>query len=236
MKLAASTSLISLVLLTGLVLGPGGTRASEGAAPFEVDEATIETPQEALQALKDGNERFVKGTPLSQDYRRQMAKTKDGQQPYATIISCLDSRVPPEIIFDQGIGDVFVGRVAGNVEDVHMLGSVEFAKEVVGTKLLVILGHTSCGAVKGACANVELGNLTHLLSEIRPAVAAVQAENPGEDVCQEELVDQVAEENVRRTVREIREKSQIVSELEKQGKLMVVGAMYDISTGEVRFF
>ncbi|ANM32183.1 hypothetical protein ABI59_10070 [Acidobacteria bacterium Mor1] len=205
------------------------------ALGYEVDESKIKTPQAALEALKAGNERFVSGKPLNQDYARQIEKTKGGQQPYATILSCLDSRVPPEILFDQGIGDLFVGRVAGNIEDIHMLGSFEFAKEVVGTRLLVVLGHTSCGAVKGACQNVKLDNLTHLLSEIRPAVAAAEAANPGKDVCEGALVDQVAAENVLRTVHDIREKSQIIVELERKGKLKVVGAMYDISTGRVTF-
>jgi carbonic anhydrase len=209
--------------------------ASLAAFGFEVDEAKIKTPQQALEALKKGNERFVSGKPLNQDFLKQIEKTKGGQQPYATILSCLDSRVPPEILFDQGIGDLFVGRVAGNIEDIHMLGSFEFAKEVVGTKLLVVLGHTSCGAVIGACQNVKLDNLTHLLSEIRPAVAAVEAAHPGKDVCAKPTVDLVAEENVRRTVQDLREKSAVLADLEAEGKLMVVGAMYDISTGKVRF-
>jgi carbonic anhydrase len=225
----------SIVLAAGLVLNAGAAHAADDASPLEVDEAKITTPQEALQALKEDNERFVNGTPLNQDFRRQIAKTRDGQTPYATVLSCLDSRVPPEIIFDQGIGDIFVGRVAGNIEDIHMLGSFEFAKEVVGTKLLVVLGHTSCGAVKGACKNLKLDNLTHFLSEIRPSVAAVKAKHPGEDVCEGELADQVAEANVRSTVRDIREKNQVISDLEKEGKLMVAGTMYDIATGEVHF-
>jgi carbonic anhydrase len=219
----------SVALLTALLL------VAPAAHGFEVDESKIKTPKQALEALKAGNERFVSGKPLNQDYRKQIEKTSGGQQPYATILSCLDSRVPPEILFDQGIGDLFVGRVAGNIEDIHMLGSFEFAKQVVGTKLLVVLGHTSCGAVIGACQNVKLDNLTHLLSEIRPAVATVEAAHPGKDVCAKPLVDEVAAENVRRTIRDIREKSQVIVDLEKQGKLMVVGAMYDIGTGKVTF-
>jgi carbonic anhydrase len=235
MKFTAWPFLSGIVLAAGFALNLGGAQAADDVSPCEVDEAKITTPQETLQALKQGNERFVNGTPLNQDFRRQIAKTKDGQTPYATVLSCLDSRVPPEIIFDPGIGDIFVGRVAGNIEEIHMLGSFEFAKEVVCTKLLVVLGHMSCGAVKGACKNVKMHNLMHLLSEIRPAVAAVEAENPGKDACQGELVDQVAETNVRSTMHDIREKSRVISDLEKEGKLMVVGAMYDISTGQVRF-
>ncbi len=202
---------------------------------YEVDESKIATPAEALAALIAGNERFVSGKPLSQDFARQIKDTSLDQSPYATILSCLDSRVPPEIIFDQGIGDLFVGRVAGNIEDIHMLGSFEFAKYVVGTKLLVVMGHTSCGAVGGACANVKLGSLTHLLAEIRPAVELVQERHPEENICLVPHLDEIAEENVLRTVRDIREKSQVINDLESEGKLKVVGAMYDISTGEVRF-
>lgn len=209
--------------------------ASVPAHAFEVDESEIKTPNDALEALIEGNKRFVDGKPLRQDFERQIAKTADGQAPYATVLSCLDSRVPPEIVFDQGIGDLFVGRVAGNIEDIHMLGSFEFAKAVKGTKLLVVMGHTSCGAVGGACENVKLGNLTHLLAEIRPAVELVESRHPGENVCAAPHVDEIAEENVKKTVRDIREKSKTIADLEDEGKLRVVGAMYDIATGEVRF-
>ncbi len=205
------------------------------ANAFEVDESEIETPDDALKALVAGNDRFVSGKPMHQDFRRQIEKTADRQAPYATVLSCLDSRVPPEIIFDQGIGDLFVGRVAGNVEDIHMLGSFEFAKVVKGTKVLVVMGHTSCGAVGGACENVKLGSLTHLLAEIRPAVELIEARHPDEDVCAVPHLDEIAEENVKRTVRDIREKSQAIAELEEEGALKVIGAMYDISTGRVRF-
>ncbi len=209
--------------------------SSVEALGFEVDESKIATPDDALAALIAGNERFVSGNPLNQDFARQIEKTSLDQAPYATVLSCLDSRIPPEIIFDQGIGDLFVGRVAGNIEDIHMLGSFEFAKYVEGTKLLVVMGHTSCGAVGGACENAKLGSLTHLLAEIRPAVELVQSRHPERDVCQKPHVDEIAEENVRRTIRDIREKSQVIADLEAEGKLEVVGAMYDISTGEVRF-
>jgi carbonic anhydrase len=201
----------------------------------EVDEADIKTPQDALQALKDGNKRFVSNKPLNQDFLKQIEKTSSGQAPYAAILSCLDSRVPPEIVFDQGIGDVFVGRVAGNIEDINMIGSFEFAKVVKGTKLLVVMGHTSCGAVGGACQDVKLDNLTHLLSDIRPAVELVQTRHPNENICVDPHVDEIAEENVIRTVKDIRAKSQAISELEAEGKLLIVGAMYDVGTGEVTF-
>jgi len=216
------------VLLAGFMVA--GTALADAT---EVDESAITTPSEALAALKAGNERFLSGEMLNQDWQAQIEKTSTGQAPYATVLSCLDSRVPPEILFDQGIGDIFVGRVAGNVESINMLGSFEFAKGVKGTKLLVVLGHTSCGAVGGACQNVKLGALTQLLAEIKPAVDIVQARHPDENVCEAPHVDEISRENVMRTVNDIREKSPIISELEAEGKLKVVGAMYDITTGEV---
>jgi carbonic anhydrase len=231
---------IAILAVLGLASMTTGGSGSLGAADalaseYQVDETKITTPEEALQALKDGNKRFVNNEPLNQDFQRQIAETANGQKPYAGILSCLDSRVPPEIVFDQGFGDVFVGRVAGNIEDINMLGSFEFATELVGTKLLVVLGHTSCGAVKGACQNAKLGNLTHLLDEIRPAVETIKAKHPDKDVCSPEMIDLVVEQNVIDTIEDIRSKSQVITELEAAGKVMVVGAMYDISTGKVRF-
>ncbi len=198
-----------------------------------VDESAITTPEAALQALKDGNERFLSGNTLDQDFAAQIAATAGGQAPFAGVLSCLDSRVPPEIVFDQGIGDIFVGRVAGNVEDKKMMGSFEFAGALVNIKLLVVMGHTSCGAVKGACAGAELGNLTYLLNTIQPAVEIVSAEYPDGEVCEAPLIDKVAEENVLQTIADIREDSPVLAELEQEGKLMIVGAMYDVSTGKV---
>lgn len=203
------------------------------ASAEEVDESKVATPDQALAALQAGNERFLNGKTLNQDFMEQIEKTSSGQSPYATILSCLDSRIPPEIIFDQGIGDVFVGRVAGNIEDIDMLGSFEFATAAVGTKLIVVMGHTSCGAVKGACGGVKLGSLTHLLAEIDPAVDIVQSAHPGKNVCEAPLVDDIAKENVMKTVADIRDRSPVMAELEKEGKLKIVGAMYDIGTGKV---
>ena len=208
---------------------------STAAMAFEVDESKIETPDQALSALIAGNERFVSGDVLNQDYSKQIEKTKTDQNPYAAVLSCLDSRVPPEIIFDQGIGDMFVGRVAGNVESVNMTGSFEFATALKGVKLLVVMGHTSCGAVAGACAGAELGNLTALLGEIKPSVDLVKAEHPGQNACEAPLLDTIAVENVMATIEDIRAMSPIITGLEDEGKLKVVGAMYDITTGKVTF-
>lgn len=208
---------------------------ASSAIAFEVDEAKITTPDEAIAALKAGNERFVSGNMMNQDFSKQVEKTSGGQNPYATVLSCLDSRIPTEIVFDQGIGDIFVGRVAGNVEDVNMVGSFEFAAALKGVKAIVIMGHTACGAVGGACQNAKLGNLTLLLDEIQPAVELVKAEHPNENVCDAPLVDDISEANVVKTIKDIRAKSPVIEQLEKEGKVKLVGAMYDISTGKVRF-
>ena len=222
------------MLLTAIAM-LAGLMALPALASEEVDEKKVTTPDEAIAALVAGNERFMARETLDQDFHAQIEATADGQQPFATVLSCLDSRIPPEIVFDQGIGDIFVGRVAGNIEDINMLGSFEFASAVVGTKLLVVMGHTSCGAVKGACANAQLDNLTNLLAEIRPAVELVEAERPNEDVCQAPHVDHIATVNVQRTIKDIRQKSPVLAGLEDEGKLKIVGAMYDISTGKVTF-
>ena len=221
------------VTATTLLLGLLFLQTAEAAE--QVNEKEIKTPDEALAALVAGNERFISGDVLVQDFHAQIEATAEGQQPFATVLSCLDSRIPPEIVFDQGIGDIFVGRVAGNIEDVNMLGSFEFASAVVGTKLLVVMGHTSCGAVKGACANAQLDNLTDLLVQIQPAVELVRNERPNVDVCATPHVDHIATVNVERTIKDIRRKSPVLVNLEKEGKLKIVGAMYDISTGQVTF-
>lgn len=219
--------------LPGLVLALA-VAAAEVRADYEVDESRISTPAEALAALMAGNERFLTGETINHDFRRQIEQTAGSQAPYASILSCLDSRVPPEIIFDQGIGDIFVGRVAGNVEDTHMLGSLEFAAEVMDTKLLVVLGHTSCGAVGGACSDVKLGNLTQLLHDIQPAIGLAKTANPQvEDICLVDHFDHVAEANVRKTIADIRARSSVISAREETGQFRIVGAMYDVASGEV---
>ncbi len=215
-------------VLAGLLI------SSVGMA-YEAEEGKITTPDEAIAALKAGNERFVTGNMINQDFARQIEQTSGGQHPYAAILSCLDSRIPTEIVFDQGIGDVFVGRVAGNVEDVNMVGSFEFAAALKGVKAIVVMGHTSCGAVDGACQNAKLGNLTLLLDEIQPAVELVKLQHPNENVCDAPLVNDISEANVVKTINDIRAKSTVISTLESEGKVKLVGAMYDVSTGKVRF-
>jgi carbonic anhydrase len=194
------------------------------------------TPAQVLADLKAGNERFVAGNLTPRDYNAQAAATASGQYPKAVILSCLDSRVPPEIIFDQGIGDIFVGRVAGNFEDTGMLGSFEFATKVAGSKLIVVLGHTSCGAIKGAANDVELGNLTATLDNFDDAIArAREATEGADDASNPELVNVAIEENVRQTIADMLEASPVIAEMVDNGELAIAGGIYDLATGQVRW-
>ncbi|MBC7691127.1 MAG: carbonic anhydrase [Methylotenera sp.] len=196
--------------------------------------AGIHSPAEALAALQEGNRRFIDGQPFKANYLHQVALTKDHQAPFAAIVSCLDSRIPPEIVFDQGIGDVFVARVAGNIEDDNIIGSLEFATHVKNAKLILVMGHTGCGAVVGACKDVKLGHLTQLLDQIQPAVKAVKARYPQLTADSTAFQDQVAEENVRHTLADLHKKSSVIARLVHEGKLELVGGMYDVATGRVR--
>ena len=191
------------------------------------------SPQEVLDYLMAGNERFVSGVATNRNYLEEAAKTADGQYPVAVIVSCLDSRVPVEIVFDQGIGDVFVGRVAGNVEDGDMIGSLEFATKVAGSKLVMVLGHEACGAVKGAIADVELGNLTQLLEKIQPAIEATEDFEGERSTRNAEYVDAVVSSNVVQTVADLRNRSDVLAEMEKAGDIMIVGAVYSLDDGKV---
>lgn len=192
------------------------------------------TPSAALEMLKDGNRRFVDGEPASRDYHDQVEITSHGQHPFAMILGCIDSRVPPEVIFDQGIGDVFTGRVAGNVVDTDQLGSMEFACKLAGARLIVVLGHTRCGAVAGALKGAELGNLSSLLGKIGHARKVVVGDEGVENITNQ-LITEVAEANVRRTVDRIRTESLVLSEMERKEEILILGAMYEVETGKVRF-
>ncbi|MGA1385207.1 MAG: carbonic anhydrase family protein [Flavobacteriaceae bacterium] len=195
------------------------------------------TPDLAIQLLKDGNKRFVENTKINRNLMEQVNQTSEGQYPFATILSCIDSRVSAELIFDQGIGDIFSIRIAGNIVNKDILGSMEFASKVAGTKIIVVLGHTNCGAVKGACDGVELGNLTHLLDKITPAMDLI--DSPKEKELRNskniDFVDAVANANVDRTVALIRKNSPILAEMEDSGLIKLVSGMYDIQTGVVSF-
>ena len=189
-------------------------------------DAVIETPDQALAELKAGNMRFLEKNFKNDNFMTQIKNTRDGQEPHTVILSCLDSRIPPEIVFDQGIGNIFVARVAGNVADLNIIGSMEFATKVIGSKLIVVMGHNHCGAVQGAMAKVELGNLTQLLEQIRPAVDA--ASDPKNE-------DAVGKQNVKEVMDNIVKNSQIIRDLIKENKVKIVGAYYDLETGTVTF-
>jgi carbonic anhydrase len=194
------------------------------------------TPEQAWQELRDGNARFVAGTPRIRNFPAEVRATASGQYPFAVILSCLDSRLPVEIVFDQGIGDVFNARIAGNVLNDDILGSMEFACKVSGAKLIAVIGHSNCGAIKGAVDDVELGNLTGLLAKIKPAIDAVPDDGQPRNSKNHEFVDKVAEVNVELVIKEIRERSPILRGMLDRGEIGLVGGMYDLSTGKVRFF
>jgi carbonic anhydrase len=191
------------------------------------------TPEQVIDLLNAGNRRFVEGDVTHRDHRSQIRTAVKGQWPKAVVLSCLDSRVPVEDVFDCGIGDLFVARVAGNFVNVDILGSMEFACQLVGAKVVYVLGHEHCGAVKGAIDRVELGNLTAVLRAIAPAVDEVKDITADRTVKNEKFVHRVAEQNVLRTVRRIRQESAILRELEAKGSIRIVGGMYDMDTGEV---
>lgn len=192
------------------------------------------TPDQALNRLMDGNRRFVAGRSTSYDYPAQRQATCGGQYPFAVIISCLDSRAAPELLFDQGIGDIFVARVAGNYAPVDIIGSTEFGTQVAGAALVMVLGHTECGAIKGACDNVVLGNLTTVIQALRPAVNDATGIEGDHNSKNPRFVQAAADANVRRTVETLRQKSDILRDLEAAGRIKLVGAMYDLSTGQVK--
>ncbi|TSE04680.1 MULTISPECIES: carbonic anhydrase family protein [Aquimarina] len=196
------------------------------------------TPKGAIELLKEGNLRFQKKMKSDRDLLEQVADTKSGQFPFATILSCIDSRVSSELIFDQGIGDIFSARVAGNFVNEDILGSMEFACKLAGTKLVLVLGHTACGAVKGACDDAKLGNLTALISKIKPAVkAVVEPEDTSLRTSKNiDFVNEVAVKNVHMTIDNIRKESEVLRDMEDNGEILIVGGMYDISNGKVTFF
>ncbi|MEC7265223.1 MAG: carbonic anhydrase family protein [Bacteroidota bacterium] len=195
------------------------------------------TPEKALQFLKEGNERFQNNLKANRNLLQQVNETKDGQFPFATILSCIDSRVSAELVFDQGLGDIFSIRIAGNFVNQDILGSMEFACKLAGTKLVVVLGHTSCGAVKGACDHARMGNLTSLINKIEPAVYATKEPKDEELRNSEnsEFVDAVAVKNVEMALENIRNQSVILKEMEQKEEIAMVGAMYDLSDGKVTF-
>ena len=196
------------------------------------------TPEKALDFLQEGNIRFQNNLKANRNLLEQVNDTSDGQFPFATILSCIDSRVSAELVFDQGLGDIFSVRIAGNFVNEDILGSMEFACKLAGTRLIVVLGHTSCGAVKGACDDAKMGNLTTLLSKIKPAVNAVKEPN---DASQRnsgniEFVNNVAKKNVNLTIENIKKESPVLEEMERNGEIRIIGGMYDVNSGAVAFY
>jgi carbonic anhydrase len=193
------------------------------------------TPRKALEILKEGNNRFVKNLNAHRNLLEQVNDTSDGQWPFATILSCIDSRTSAELIFDQGLGDIFSVRIAGNIVNTDILGSMEFACKVAGSKLIVVLGHSKCGAVKGACDHVEMGNLTELLSKIQPAVYQEKETTGERNSKNPTFVEKVSEINMKRSVKSIIERSFILEQMLENGQIGIVGAIHDIETGVVTF-
>ena len=193
------------------------------------------TPEIALQILKEGNERFVRNLKANRDLLEQVNATAEGQSPFATILSCMDSRTSAELIFDQGLGDIFSIRIAGNVLNEDILGSMEYATKVIGTKLILVLGHTKCGAVMGACDQIQLGNLTQLLEKIKPAILNETDTLSNRNATNLEFVKNVTALNVVNTMDRIRNESPIIARLEKEGSIKIMGGIYDVETGKVNF-
>lgn len=194
------------------------------------------TPEKAIDLLKEGNKRFINNLKVNRNLLQQVNETSDGQHPLACILSCIDSRTSAELIFDQGLGDIFSCRIAGNILNDDILGSMEFACKVAGSKVIVVLGHSRCGAIKGACDHVEMGNLTTLLKKIEPAINAEVTTKENRNASNSEFVENVAELNVQLTLKEIPRQSPILAELIQNGSIALVGGMYNVETGEVEFY
>jgi carbonic anhydrase len=215
------------------------TTGATGAAVSSVQTKTTQTamtPNQALAELKAGNARFVAGQPLKRDFPAQVKAAATGQYPFAVVLSCLDSRQPIEIVLDQGVGDIFSARVAGNILDDDILGSMEFACKASGAKLIAVIGHSNCGAVKGAIDDVQLGNLTALLTKIKPAIDAVPEDDQARTSKNYAFVNEVSAANVKLVLKEIRERSPILREMLDHGEIGLVGGMYDLKTGKVQFY
>jgi carbonic anhydrase len=194
------------------------------------------TPRKAMEFLQEGNKRFINNLKANRNLLEQVNATVDGQWPFATILSCIDRRTSSELIFDQGLGDIFSVRIAGNIVNTDILGSMEFACKVAGSKLIVVLGHSKCGAVKGACDHIEMGNLTELLSKIQPAVYQENSTKDERNSKNGTFVENVAKINVKRSVKNIIERSFILEQMVENGEIGVVGAMHNIETGKVSFY
>ena len=228
-------SLIAAAAGSSFVLTTMRAHAAQSAVTQNRQTQSATTPQKALQMLKEGNSRFIQGKMAQRDLMQQVKATGSGQFPFAAIVGCIDSRASNELIFDQGIGDIFSARIAGNFVNDDILGSLEFACAAAGAKLILVLGHTECGAVKGACDDVVLGNLTQTLSNIKPAVAAVPGFESDRSSKNDKFVQAVTDKNVVLTVERIRERSPILRGMVDEGQIGLAGAMYDVHNGKVNF-
>ena len=231
----ASGSLLAAAVGSSISLSALQAHAASSAVTQTKQTKSAITPQKALQMLKDGNLRFVQSNMLQRNLMQQVKATGSGQYPFAAIVGCIDSRASNELIFDQGIGDVFSARIAGNFVNDDILGSLEFACAAAGAKLILVLGHTECGAVKGACDDVVLGNLTQTLANIKPAVAAVSGYDSDRSSKNAEFVQAVTDKNVVLTIERIRERSPILRGMVDKGQIGLAGAMYDVHNGKVTF-
>ncbi len=235
MKYANFFKLILLILLQTLTTLSLADDAPHTAVITKDTQESM-TPQQVLQSLKDGNERFSSGQMKNRDVLAQAQNSSTAQHPIAVILNCMDSRTPPEFVFDQGIGDVFAIRIAGNIQNTDILGSMEFGTQLMGSKLIAVIGHTSCGAMRGACQHAKLGNLSSLLHKIDPAVKQATKEQNSTDCKQAALIDQIAKDNVLLVIKQIQANSPTIAKLVQDGKIIIVGGMQDLATGKVTFF
>ena len=225
-----------LLLPALLVLAAPVVRsAGDESSAMEEKEKQPVSAADALKRLEAGSRRFAEGKPTHKDFLAGVRATAAKQTPFAAVLGCMDSRVAPELVFDQGIGDLFSIRVAGNVVDEDALGSLEYAAKVVGVRLILVLGHTHCGAIKGACDNVQLGNLTALVSRIQPAVANVPSSMTPRTSKNDAFVEAVGRENVLLSMRALTERSPVLADLVRNGQLQIAGAIYDVETGKTDF-
>lgn len=222
-------------MAVAMMITSGCTTPNPGPPPTTKALQQSLTPDQALKRLEDGNARFVEGRTFHRDWREQRGQTAGAQYPFAVVLSCIDSRSSSEIVFDQGLGDIFNARVAGNIVDDELLGSMEFACGIAGARLIAVVGHTQCGAIKGACSGVQLGHVTRLLEHIRPAVEQVRAEGNAAGASDPRFVAEVGRRNVRLVLQQIRERSPVLRELIDSGKVGLVGGIQDLESGRVEF-
>ena len=232
--LSRRIALQSIATISAATLA-AGAQAQQSCEVFTSATQGAVTPDSALKMLKDGNDRFVAGTTRNCDLRKQVKETATQQSPIAMIVGCIDSRVPPEFVFDQRLGDIFAARIAGNFVNTDILGSLEFATAAAGAKLIVVLGHTECGAIKGAVDDVKLGNLTAMLTNFKPSLNKLKYSGVPSSK-DKKLVQQLADQNAQDAAKMILDKSDVVAKMVKEGKVKIVSAMHDVSTGKVTWF